>query len=67
MWFNNLLHFSLRGGKEQQDPRWGDITLKTDTAGKEYLEYGIERQTKTWPGDNPRNIRSTKTQMNDNS
>ena len=25
LWFNNCLHFGLRGGKEQRDLKWGDI------------------------------------------
>ena len=39
IWFNNCMHFGLRGGKEQRELKWGDITLKTDSSGKEYLEY----------------------------
>ena len=44
------MHFGLRGGKEQRDLKWGDITLKIDYRGKKYLEYSTERQTKTRPG-----------------
>ena len=46
VWLNNMIHFGLRGCKEQKELRWGDIVLKTDSDGKEYLEY-FERQTKT--------------------
>ena len=66
IWFNNCMHFGLRGGKEQRDLKWGDITLKTDSRGKEYLEYSTERQTKTRPGDNPANTRSVKPRMYEN-
>ena len=31
--------FGLRGCKEQTELRWGDIVLKADSDGKEYLEY----------------------------
>ena len=66
IWFNNCMHFGLRGGKEQRELKWGDITLKTDSSGKEYLEYSTERQTKTRPGDNPANTRSVKPRMYEN-
>ncbi|CAB4026989.1 zinc finger MYM-type 2-like [Paramuricea clavata] len=36
LWYNNCLHFGLRGGKEQRDLKWGDGLLKKDTeAGPE--------------------------------
>lgn len=66
LWFNNCLHFGLRGSKEQRDLKWGDIELKTDLNGKEYLEYSTERQTKTRPGDNPANRRAVKPRMFEN-
>ena len=66
LWFNNCLHFGLRGGKEQRDLQWGDIELKTDLNGKEYLEYSVQRQTKTRPGDNPANRRAVKPRMFEN-
>ena len=44
----------------------GDIALKTDSSGKEYLEQSTERQTKTRPGDNPANTRSVKPRMYEN-
>ena len=65
LWFNNCWHFRLRGGK-QRDLQWGDIELKTDLNGKEYLEYAVERQTKTRPGDNPANRRAVKPRMFEN-
>ena len=45
---------------EQKELRWGDIVLKTDSDGKEYLEC---RQTKTRTGDDPRNQRPIKPRM----
>ena len=66
LWYNNCLHFGLRGGKEQRDLKWGDVLLKKDTEGKEYLEYNTERQTKTRTGANPMNRRSVKPRMYEN-
>ena len=66
VWYNNCLHFGLRGGKEQRDLKWGDVFLKKDTEGKEYLEYNTERQTKTRTGENPMNRRSVKPRMYEN-
>ena len=47
---------------EQKELRWGDIVLKTDNDGKEYLKY-FERQTKTRTGEDPRNKRPIKPRM----
>ncbi len=66
LWHNNCLHFGLRGGKEQRHLKWGDVLLKKDTEGKEYLEYNTERQTKTRTGENPMNRRSVKPRMYEN-
>ena len=63
LWLNNCMHFGLRGGKEQRELKWGDVVLKTNPFGKEYLEYCTERQTKTRPGDNPLNVRKVKPKM----
>ena len=57
-----MIHLGLRGCKEQKELRWGDIVLKTDSDGKEYLEY-FERQTKTRKGEDPRNQRPIKPRM----
>jgi hypothetical protein len=65
LWFNNTLHFGMRGGKEHRDLCWGDIQLKKDENGElEYLEY-TERQTKARTGENPRNIRPVKRKAKD--
>ena len=66
LWYNNCLHFGLRGRKEQRDLKWGDVVLKKDTEGKEYLEFNTERQTKTRTGENPMNRRSVKPLMYEN-
>ena len=62
VWLNNMVHFGLRGGVEQRSLCWGDITLKAEVGGKEYLEYS-ERQTKTRTGANPRDQRQVKPRM----
>ena len=49
-----MIHFGIRGCKEQRELRWREIVLKSDSDGKEYLEY-FERQTKTRMGEDPRN------------
>ena len=56
---NNMIHFGLNGFKEQKELRWGDIVLKTDSDGKEYLQY-FECQTKTRSGEDPQNQRPIK-------
>ncbi|KAM4704367.1 uncharacterized protein KIAA1958-like [Rhinophrynus dorsalis] len=38
IFLNNHKHFALRT-REHYDLQWGDITLKTDTTGNQYLEY----------------------------
>ncbi|KAM9325128.1 uncharacterized protein PAF06_001270 [Gastrophryne carolinensis] len=43
VFFNNGLHFALRT-KEQYNLQWGDIRLKIDPRGNQYLEY-TDRQT----------------------
>ena len=63
VWLNNMIHFGLRDVRiEQKELRRGDIVLKTDSDGKEYLEY-FERQTKTRTGEDPRNQRPIKPRM----
>ena len=41
---------------------WGDLQLKVDGDGDEYLEF-IERQTKTRTGENPKDVRNVKPKM----
>lgn len=43
------MHFGLRGRHEHEQMLWGDIDLKTDSTGTEYLEFN-ERATKTRNG-----------------
>ena len=45
IWWNNCVHFGMRGGKEHRDMKWGDVTL-VESPTKSYLVYQ-ERQTKT--------------------
>ena len=60
---NNCTFFGMRPGKEQRDLCWGDLQLKTDSEGNCFIEFNIERQTKTRTGENPRNIREKKPKM----
>ena len=62
VWFNNAIHFGLRGCKEHRDMCWGDVQLRQTTNGEEFLEYS-ERQTKTRTGENPRDVRQIKPKM----
>ena len=41
---------------------WGDVKLRKNANGEEYLEY-FERQTKTRTGDNPRDVRKVTPKM----
>lgn len=50
MWLNNTMLFGLRGGIENHKLRWGDILLKQDERGNEYLEFN-ERATKSRTGE----------------
>ena len=52
IWFNNMIHFGLRGCKEHGNMCWGDVQLRQTTNREEFLEYS-ERQTKTRTGENP--------------
>lgn len=60
LWLICTLHFGMRPGKETHDLKWGDIQLRADVDGNEYLVYTQERQTKTRTGSNPRDVRKTK-------
>lgn len=62
VWFNNTIHFGLRGCKEHRDMCWSDVQLRQTTNGEEFLEYS-ERQTKTRTGENPRDVRQIKPKM----
>ena len=55
MWLNSTVHFGLRGRQEHVDMMWGDMELKTDGSGSEYIEFH-ERATKTRQG-STRNVR----------
>ena len=45
MWLNSTLHFGLRGRHEHVQMTWGDMELKTDGSGCEYVVFH-ERATK---------------------
>ena len=51
MWLYTGMGFGLRGSDEHRKMCWGDVKLKIDGDGTEYLEF-MERQTKTRQGDN---------------
>ena len=65
MWLNNMIHFGLRGTKEQYNLQWGDIALNKDSDGQEYLELN-ERQTKTRSGENMCDVRQVAPKMYEN-
>ncbi|XP_071108325.1 uncharacterized protein KIAA1958-like [Haliotis cracherodii] len=56
MWMICCLNFGMRTGKETRNLHLGDIDIRNDDDGSEYLIFISERQTKTRPGDNPKNI-----------
>lgn len=49
LWLYNTTHFGLRGRQEHLQMLWGDIELKTESTGQEFLEF-TERVTKTRQG-----------------
>ena len=57
VWFNNTIHFGLRGCKEHREMCWGDVKLCQTSTGQEYLEFN-KRETKTRLGNDPRNVRA---------
>ncbi|XP_021363676.1 glutamine-rich protein 1-like [Mizuhopecten yessoensis] len=63
VWFNNMLHFGMRGGDEHRQLCWGDLKLGYDQElEREFLQFN-ERQTKTRTGIDVTNTRSTKPAM----
>ena len=65
LWFNNSVHFGLRGVTEHYNLKWRDVTLKKDVNDLAYLELN-ERQTKTRTGDNVKDIRDINPKMYEN-
>ncbi|PIO25799.1 hypothetical protein AB205_0200570 [Aquarana catesbeiana] len=59
VFFNNGIHFALRT-KEQYNLQWGDIKMKMDPRGNQYLEY-TDRQMETV--ENRKNVRQVKPRM----
>ena len=62
VWFNNTIHFGLRGCKENREIIRGDVKLFQTSTGQEYLEFN-ERETKTRSGNDPRNVRAIAPKM----
>lgn len=62
LWLYTTVHFGLRSCKEHRDMCWGDVVLKRDDNGREYLQFS-ERQTKTRSGENPRDVRVVKPKL----
>ena len=57
VWFNNTIHFGLRGCKEHREMCWEDVKLCQTSTGQELFEFN-ERETKTPSGNDPRNVRA---------
>ena len=57
VWFNNTIHFGLRGCKEHREMCWEDVKLCQTSTGQELFEFN-ERETKTLSGNDPRNVRA---------
>ena len=51
MWLQNTMLFRLRGGTENHKLRWGDIELKRNELGQEYLEYHKGHKNAYWRGE----------------
>lgn len=56
LWWQNTVHFGIRSVKPHRDMKWGDVTLRHDANGEEFLELN-ERQSKTNQGENPNSVR----------
>ena len=66
LWLFNTAGFGLRGTDEHRQMCFGDIKLKTDDEGEEFIEF-TERSTKTRQGDDTKNIRPVKPKLWSNS
>ena len=62
VWFNNTIHFGLRGCKEHREICRGDVKVCQTSTGQEYLQFN-ERETKTRLGKDPRNVRANTPKM----
>ena len=49
IWWNNCLHFGMRGREEHYDLTIEDFKLETDSSGRKYMSF-IEGLTKTRKG-----------------
>ena len=63
LWMNNCKFFSTRPAKKVGRPLLGRFAMKNRFGGKCFIEFNIERQTKTRTGENPRNIREKKPEV----
>ena len=50
LWWLISLHFGFRARQESRQLKWGDIEHGVDTNGREYLQWNVERHTKTRKG-----------------
>jgi hypothetical protein len=42
IWFNNCMHFGLRGGKEQRELKWETLLSRQTLAGKNILNTALK-------------------------
>ncbi len=49
LWYNNCLHFGLRGGKGQRDLKWGDVLLKKTRKAKNILSTTLRGKRRPEP------------------
>ena len=66
LWFYNTAGFGLRGVDEHRQMTYGDVSLKTDADGLDYLEFS-ERSTKTRQGGDTTNLRQVKPKIWENT
>ncbi|XP_048241068.1 zinc finger MYM-type protein 2-like [Haliotis rufescens] len=62
VWFNNTIYFGMRGVQEHHEMKWGDLKVKQDGNGYDYVAF-CERSTKTRGGADPNNIRQVEPKM----
>ena len=62
LFFYLSVNFGMRSGQEHRDLKMGDVQLRQDHNGREFLTYQ-ERQTKTRTGADPKNTRKCVPQL----
>ena len=50
IWWLVSLHFGFRARQEARQLKWGDVEYGIDTDGREFLQWNVERRTKTRSG-----------------